>query len=344
MRKRCQLCGGKLVDNICTECGLDNSKNDSNYVTNQYRCEDEPLTHVHSSSEDAYSGKTMTKEQSQKIRGEKKETKKDKRKDGQSKKPKKKISSVKIIKIVIVVSLLWALFSGLFSFVTSLFQSDSDYGTEEDYDPYWNEQTEIPVDGENFTTDIGSGYYKGGIHIPEGVYTVEVVNGTGGFSLKDWDNSIFQYFSSDEVSEKMEDVRIHNGALITVNANVVLRFTTQNAQPLLETVLNENTETVTLTPGKELVGGVDLPVGSYDVVCVEGEGSFVYEYIDWDNQTYEDSIDMDAEGTYSVDQFANLVIQDGQKIAISSDSAITINLVPSTVVSAEGYDDYYDDL
>ena len=28
MRRRCSLCGGKLNGNICTECGLDNSKND----------------------------------------------------------------------------------------------------------------------------------------------------------------------------------------------------------------------------------------------------------------------------------------------------------------------------
>ena len=33
MRRRCSLCGGKLNGNICTECGLDNSKNDDQYVT-----------------------------------------------------------------------------------------------------------------------------------------------------------------------------------------------------------------------------------------------------------------------------------------------------------------------
>ena len=31
--KRCSLCGGKLRGNICTECGLDNSKSDANYVS-----------------------------------------------------------------------------------------------------------------------------------------------------------------------------------------------------------------------------------------------------------------------------------------------------------------------
>ena len=32
-RKRCTLCGGKLVNGICQECGLDNRKSDSRYQT-----------------------------------------------------------------------------------------------------------------------------------------------------------------------------------------------------------------------------------------------------------------------------------------------------------------------
>ena len=30
-RRRCSLCGGKLVNNKCVECGLDNSKSDVSY-------------------------------------------------------------------------------------------------------------------------------------------------------------------------------------------------------------------------------------------------------------------------------------------------------------------------
>lgn len=48
--KRCSLCGGKLRNHICTECGLDNRKNDadhSRYGANKSNCDDEPLTHVH---------------------------------------------------------------------------------------------------------------------------------------------------------------------------------------------------------------------------------------------------------------------------------------------------------
>lgn len=47
--KRCQLCGGKLNGSICQECGLDNSKNDSQYekYLGTSKCDEGPLTHVH---------------------------------------------------------------------------------------------------------------------------------------------------------------------------------------------------------------------------------------------------------------------------------------------------------
>lgn len=63
MRRRCSLCGGKLKGNICTECGLDNSKNDSNYVTGKSHGDEAGLTHVHTGQEDPFAGKTLTRQQ-----------------------------------------------------------------------------------------------------------------------------------------------------------------------------------------------------------------------------------------------------------------------------------------
>ena len=66
MRRRCSLCGGKLNGNICTECGLDNSKNDDQYVTLENSGHEESLTHVHTEEEKPYEGKTMTREMQRK--------------------------------------------------------------------------------------------------------------------------------------------------------------------------------------------------------------------------------------------------------------------------------------
>ena len=54
MRRRCSLCGGKLNGNICTECGLDNSKNDDQYVTLGNSGHEESLTHIHTEAEKPY--------------------------------------------------------------------------------------------------------------------------------------------------------------------------------------------------------------------------------------------------------------------------------------------------
>ena len=65
---RCRLCGGKLVDNRCVECGLDNSQSDSQYVTHETDCHDGPLTHVHTGKSSYIAGKTLTKEQQEELK------------------------------------------------------------------------------------------------------------------------------------------------------------------------------------------------------------------------------------------------------------------------------------
>ena len=76
MRRRCSLCGGKLNGNICTECGLDNSKNDDQYVTLGKSGHEESLTHIHTEAEKPYEGKTMTRENVRKAKNADKNAKK----------------------------------------------------------------------------------------------------------------------------------------------------------------------------------------------------------------------------------------------------------------------------
>ena len=61
--KRCSLCGGKLRGNICTECGLDNSKSDANYISSgSTHHPGESMTHIHKDNENPMAGKTVTRE------------------------------------------------------------------------------------------------------------------------------------------------------------------------------------------------------------------------------------------------------------------------------------------
>lgn len=67
MKNICILCGGKLRDGICTECGMDNRKSDDRYkeVLNQSSCDKVPMTHVHTREEGTKNkGKTAVKQKS----------------------------------------------------------------------------------------------------------------------------------------------------------------------------------------------------------------------------------------------------------------------------------------
>ena len=62
--KRCSLCGGKLNSyNICTECGLDNSKSDKNYNLSKKTSDIGELTHEHTGKEThSWERKTVQKQ------------------------------------------------------------------------------------------------------------------------------------------------------------------------------------------------------------------------------------------------------------------------------------------
>lgn len=49
MSRKCKLCGGRLNEGICTECGLDNRKTDEMYqdILNKSSCDGENMTHIH---------------------------------------------------------------------------------------------------------------------------------------------------------------------------------------------------------------------------------------------------------------------------------------------------------
>ena len=73
-RRECSLCGGKLdSNNICVECGLDNSKSDENYISaGKTHHDSEALTHVHTEY-DPMAGKTVTRDSMKKASSNKKQ-------------------------------------------------------------------------------------------------------------------------------------------------------------------------------------------------------------------------------------------------------------------------------
>ena len=227
MRRRCSLCGGKLNGNICTECGLDNSKNDDQYVTLENSGHEESLTHIHTEAEKPYEGKTMTRENVRKAKNADKNAKKaaakkasknaaanasyntadtsysqtgnqsysytssSMRQSSRLVKKKRKLGKF-LIGFVIIAAFAGELGGTISDEVQHYFDDytydDSDSYTEED--PYSDLQEVMPEEGELYEADLTAGIYKGGVHLPQGTYTLTCKSGSGQVELTDSKNNI----------------------------------------------------------------------------------------------------------------------------------------------------------
>lgn len=340
MGKRCSLCGGKLVDNVCVECGLDNSKSDDSYTWGKSTCETKPMTHVHDEKEDPLAEKTMTEDARRAA-----ETKK-KQRAGYDNKSKKNTPAQILTVLVFIVTIGGAVIPWIGEKITQFQEPEQEVWSSEpvmQQDPYFGITREIPETGEPYSVTLGAGLYKCGVHIPEGVYRVVLESGSGSLNVEDEVNyiSLFYSFGNDsEIEEirEVDDVRIYKGALVTILDNVTLRFETENAQMELGGIANPNTESRTLE--EQFVVGKDIPAGVYDVYCEEGSGIFEY-YIPMDGyDSYEGKLIGDSQSTLPR-TFKNVVLPDGVEVTITG---MKVTLTPSEIIESVDYDKFYSDM
>ena len=382
--KRCSLCGGKLKGNICTECGLDNSKSDANYVSSGSTHHlGEELTHEHKDNENPMAGKTVTREwinqekKAEKARkqGTKKTASQTYQSAGglsstyqsagsssstyqsgtyssQSKERRKRSFGGKLITIIIVLSIC----SSIFGAIKDDFEdwsSEHDYSweentpeTESDYDPYEYAERELSDDGEVYDIDLTAGVYKGGVHIPEGSYTVSFIPEAGNeensymeLTLDDYDNSIYmhEYFSEGETVE-MEDLRVYEDAVIEIEGRGTFSFHSENAQTEdMSSISNPNTKSYEVKESFEV--GKDVIPGVYDVICESGSGIFDYTVEDKDGyQTYCGKLIGDARSGFA-GELKNIVLPEGVTVEITG---MTVKLVPSERIESEDYEEFFD--
>ena len=107
------------------------------------------------------------------------------------------------------------------SAVDSLFSDDDSSLDLNDYDAYDYVTREIPEDGTDYEVTLSDGFYQVGIHIPEGVYHVELAEESADLHIADTENIIYDsvWFGDeteyDEVTEA-DDIRLYNGAEISI--------------------------------------------------------------------------------------------------------------------------------
>ena len=206
LKKKCSLCGGDLVNNRCTFCGLDNSIYDRERSIRRSissQSESPPDRDLDYQPQASRGNQRTAPRPEPKTTSQKPKTVYPNRQTTYSSAVRTVASGrrrrglavwIIIIAVILIAALpaLTDIVSNIlgngFSTVTDTFTSDSvsynmdDTGYDDDYiwddsdyDPYSFATREIPSSGDAYETVLGNGIYRVGVHIPEGVYRAELV-------------------------------------------------------------------------------------------------------------------------------------------------------------------------
>lgn len=262
-----------------------------------------------------------------------------------------------VVGIVVIAIFLSAVLSVIGQFAFELPKpwtedSGGTYGEPAQYEPSPDKEVNTLAEtGDDYVTLLTGGNYIVGVHIPEGLYTVNLADGSGSLDITDNENDVFIYkwfeISDEENEEDAEeygyvteltDVTLFAGAHITVYPEVVLSFETHNGQTAQMAALENPLKDVFNVPkGTTLVCGVDFEPGVYDIQGFSNNGLLFYTHpYSWsdDGEFYEELLWLDEGVTYK-----NLVLLDGAEI-YSDDANFT--LLPSPEIGNIDYDTYYD--
>jgi len=327
--KRCTLCGGKLKGNICTECGLDNSKSEKNYKINQSSCDGMPLTHVHEEPQEHRKQNNTRKRQKQKT-------------------VKKTFKGKKIGIIIFLIILVISLADTLRDVIWDLiYEIEVRTGISEEYDyeyepvdPYEYVEAELPAGEHVADYMLDAGEYIVGVHIPSGNYIAEPEGDFDTVIVDDRVNSIYLYeYKGKEEDNYLDDLRLYPGAKVTISAESPVRLATENGDyKELSSIENPLTEQVVLEGGRAGKAGEDFEAGVYDVHITEGHSSARLTIYDENGEEYTSSyfyFSADGQNIYR-----NLVIPEGACLELE-DGEITLALTPSERIGSTDYTGYY---
>ena len=348
MIKKCTLCGGRLSGGKCEFCGLDHSLYDRDYQQKPHETPSAGSAPAEGAAPHRQSSGAARDRQTKKRQ----KSPAPRMTPGRSSPNGRKVALVLIISIAIIFvsALLPVLIQAGKNIVQEFSDSGSGYSWQSDgdssyYDLYSHVKREIPANGDSYETVLGEGFYLVGVHIPEGVYTVELQEGTGSFNITDEENIIYEYFwfGDDEEYDQilyLEDVRLYNGAWVAVSDVVFLTLSTDNAQPLTaQPGLDPLADGTVMLDAGTYIAGDDFTEGVYDLypaTDLETERStidLIYpdggtDYLWMSNSSYNEIPDY-----YLEDGVKNVVLSSGTELLLEGDDIL---LQPS-----EGYFEDY---
>jgi len=327
--KRCTLCGGKLKGNICTECGLDNSKSEKNYRINQSSCDGMPLTHVHEEPQEHRKQNNTRKKQKQKT-------------------ARKTFKGNKIGLIIFIIIFAVSMAGSIRNVIWDLiYEIKIKTGISEEYDyeyepvnPYEYVEAKLPAGEHVADYMLDAGEYIVGVHIPSGNYIAEPEGDFDTVTVDDRVNSIYLYeYRGKEGENYLDDLRLYPGAKVTISADNPIRLSTENGDyEGMNSMENPLTEQVVLEGGRAGKAGEDFEAGVYDVHTTEGHSSARLAIYDENGEEYTSGyfyFSADGQNIYR-----NLVMPEGASLEFEEEE-ITLALTPSERIGSTDYTGYY---
>jgi len=378
MTGRCSLCGSRLNNGKCEFCGLDNRMYDRKYMRDPYHMDEiskkentpeappgqrqktagtsgwrgagSPKTIFNTKSPERIGAGIPSRRKKQDVASWQK-----KQNSGSSRSRAAIVIVILVIIICIAAPVLFQIAKSAIetgsvpdtdswqSAIDSLFSDDNNSPLDlNDHDTYAYVTREIPEDGTSYENTLSDGFYQVGIHIPEGVYHVELAEESADLHITDTENIIYDsvWFGDeaeyDEVTEA-DDIRLYNGAEISITGGGSLIFTTDNAQPFTqETAANPLTESFILEEGVS-IAGENIPEGIYDIILAEDDEyiSFGLELL-YPNE-YSEYLWASNSSGEPEERIINVIIPDGTELTLDGGP---IELVPSGGYFEADFADY----
>lgn len=336
--KKCSLCGGKLDSHLrCTECGLDNTKNDDMYngLLNRNKCDGEPMTHVHNDSErdfavcekhaDIEKAKRELTKYTNTYSANTYTTKSRSSTQNKRTNPSKRIG--RFIGIMVIIT--WIL-PTLFGFMASLINNRVIENWIEEEVSY----------GDTYEQYLDPGFYTVGVHIPEGTYDVEIVSGSyGDIEIYEYDGEDIMmkdfYFMDIDYEDQsyIDALCLEDGDILSVAPGMGISMLSCDAVTNeLYTEANPVSETYVVS--SSAVAGVDFPAGVYDVYYepYEEEEFGNVSFSIWSEEKQRNMMEKDLylDSYMGEVSFKNVPLTEESKIGLVDLKAVT--LVPSDEV------------